>query len=544
MLNALTCGMIRARLLDGTVRGLTLPAVYAALAKDAIAAFPGLRAHQRHAWHAFLAQLGVIACHNSGRSTPPEDDRVWAALLRSLTPDSRNDEPWCLVVEDPTLPAFLQCPAPDGLAEYKSRVTAPDDLDLLVTAKNHDVKQTVMTEATHDDWIFALVNLQTMAGFQGRGNYGIARMNGGFSSRPCLGLAPAVGGLGAHLYHDMRGMLERRPQMRSEFPDYFDFKKGVDLLWLVSWSGSDSLDLRHLDPYFIEVCRRVRLLQMPCGRLSARTANSKKARVAAKHAKGVLGDYWTPWKRKDVSALSVSGSSFRYDRLVDLLLKGADYGLPPAMRVPRGSGSWQLVARGVAGERGKTEGYYERTDIAFGRRTAPLLGRPAESRRLAEVATAQLEEVKEVSGAMKFGIAVAASGGKPADQLGQADRRLATPYARRLDSVVDGLFFDALEQRFQAGDEQSRAHCRCCFVRNLIREAERLLQEAADSVPCPAILRHRARARSISAFWGKLRQPSGLFSDQSEIFTNKQAARTSGKEDPDAGHHAARSNVQ
>ena len=80
----------------------------------------------------------------------------------------------------------------------------PDDLDVLVTSKNHDLKQTMALDCAVEDWIFALVNLQTMAGFLGSGNYGIARMNGGFSARVCLGLAPVDGQMGAHLCNDIR----------------------------------------------------------------------------------------------------------------------------------------------------------------------------------------------------------------------------------------------------------------------------------------------------------------------------------------------------
>ena len=112
-------------------------------------------------------------------------------MLRALTPTFGDDEPWRLVVEDPGQPAFMQCPAPKGIEGFRRRVLTPDDLDLLVTAKNHDLKQTVALEGRAEDWFFALIDLQTMAGYFGAGNYGIARMNGGYSTRPCVGLAPA-----------------------------------------------------------------------------------------------------------------------------------------------------------------------------------------------------------------------------------------------------------------------------------------------------------------------------------------------------------------
>ena len=199
MHNLLTDPLLRARLSDGTVEALSLPEVYEVLAADRVDSFPALRPHQRHAWHAFLAQLGALALYRAGRGTPPESAKEWGSLIRGLTTDFGDDDPWRLIVEDPAQPAFMQCSTPKGLGDHRRRVIAPDDLDILVTAKNHDLKRTIAIEAMPEDWIFALIDLQTMAGFFGAGNYGIARMNGGYSTRPCLGLAPGRGGTGSAL---------------------------------------------------------------------------------------------------------------------------------------------------------------------------------------------------------------------------------------------------------------------------------------------------------------------------------------------------------
>ena len=88
-----------------------------------------------------------------------EDESAWRDLLRALTPEFPNDEPWRLVVDDWRKPAFLQPPVPVGVA-LKDEVETPDALDLLITARNHDLKQTVARRAAPEDWIFALVSLQ------------------------------------------------------------------------------------------------------------------------------------------------------------------------------------------------------------------------------------------------------------------------------------------------------------------------------------------------------------------------------------------------
>ena len=183
MFNILSEHVIRVYTADG-LHETSLPQVYAALVADEVGAFPALRPHQRHAWHAFLVQLGAMAMHRAGVNEPPADAERWAELIRGLTPDF-PDEPWQLVVDDITKPAFMQPPAssPDLEKDYKNVVATPDELDMLVTSKNHDLKAAAAAQAGAEDWIFALIDLQTMEGFGGAGNYGISRMNGGLGSR-------------------------------------------------------------------------------------------------------------------------------------------------------------------------------------------------------------------------------------------------------------------------------------------------------------------------------------------------------------------------
>lgn len=133
-------------------------------------------------------------------------------------------------------------------------------------------------------------------------------MNGGFSSRPCFGLAPPEGGAGGHLYRDLNAMLAHRAAFVRSYPRYFPVAGGRKLLWLEPWTGAEALALQRLDSYVIEICRRVRFVGS-FGQLSAITAASKATRLAAKTAKtakGDFGDFWTPVQRKDGKALSFS----------------------------------------------------------------------------------------------------------------------------------------------------------------------------------------------------------------------------------------------
>ncbi len=525
MFNLLNEPLIRTRLDDGATEAMSLPEVYAALAADRVQAFPALRPHQRHAWHAFLAQLGVLATRRRGGPPPPRTAFGWRKALRALTPETFDDEPWRLVVADPGRPAFLQCPAPNGLAAYRGRVTTPDDLDVLVTAKNHEVKQGAATAGEPDDWLFALVTLQTTAPYRGAGHYGVARMNGGFSSRPCVGLAPesgcgngAAGGAvrpGPHLFQDVEAMLATRDGLLDRYEQYPD--EGIGLTWLAPWDGTDSLGLQDLDVYFIEVCRRVRLHRTRYG-LEALTATSRAARVAAKENHGNVGDFWTPVDAKDGKALSLSSAGFRYDRLAKMLFDTRSFEPWPAVnRETTGPARWRVVARGMEAGQVRTDAYHERTDVVFDAATANALHQESERTKLAALMNLQLEEVSAIADALKFGIAVAKSGGRDGRDLKTADRRHAAPCPRRLDAVVDTLFFESIESRYRASSGE-RTAARRKFVRAMRDTAEVLLDEAITATPGRAMQRHRARARATSAFRGLLFRANNVFADDPDMF--------------------------
>ena len=177
--------------------------------------------------------------------------------MRGLTPDFPDNEPWQLVVDDITRPAFMQPPASseDKLTDYKSSVETPDELDMLVTSKNHDVKSTVAVASEYDDLILALISLQTSEGFSGAGNYGVSRMNGGLGSRPAFSVTPSTR-FGIHVRRDIVVLLERRDDLLDNAPMR---EEGADLLWTLPWDGTkvESLLLNDLDPLYIEVCRRI-----------------------------------------------------------------------------------------------------------------------------------------------------------------------------------------------------------------------------------------------------------------------------------------------
>ncbi len=310
MYNILNEPLIRMDKSDGSRVEASLPEVYAALMADKVEAFPALRPHQRHAWHAFLVQLGAMAVHEAGLAEAPRDADEWRRIIRGLTPEWGDDEPWQLVVVDITRPAFMQPPASSKTrqADFKNTVETPDELDMLVTSKNHDVKSTVAVAAAYDDLIFSIISLQTSEGFGGAGNYGISRMNGGLGSRPAFSVAPSTR-FGVHIRRDIVVLLERRDDLLADSPMQ---EEGIGLLWTKDWDGekAEALLLNALDPLYIEVCRRIRLRGGADGRLRAIRATSKAARINAKALNGVTGDPWTPVDRDGSKSLTLAAGGF------------------------------------------------------------------------------------------------------------------------------------------------------------------------------------------------------------------------------------------
>ena len=519
MLNLLTEPVIRMHKAFGAPVQASLPEVYAALMREGndVEAFPALRPHQRHAWHALLVQLGAMAMYRAKVDTPPDDAKTWTQLVRGLTPNFPDDEPWQLVVDDITRPAFMQPPAGSKEREkdFKNVVTSPDELDMLVTSKNHDLKSAVATRARVGDWIFALITLQTMEGFGGAGNYGISRMNGGLGSRPAFTLAPSER-LGAHVRRDMMALLKHRPALLAEFPMT---DRGESLLWTMPWDGTtaESLPVSRLDPLYIEVCRRIRLRVRADGTLYGVRTNSKAARIEGKDLKGRTGDPWVPVNRnRDGLPLTLAAGGFTYKRVTEYLTP-TEWEIPPLLQPTRGerssSDSMQLVARATVRGQGKTEGYHERI-IPLRPKTVRLFGRGGGTQELGDIARQRIEQVGIVQRILSHAIQVFAARGN-ADNVSPEHRALARPWLNRLDEIVDRTFFEDLQTELETDDDARRQDLRNQWLLNdnqsgVVDHARSILHDAEDSLPCPAMYRYRARVNAEGLFEGRIRGNSGL----------------------------------
>ena len=522
MYNLLTEPLIRYRQPGGTLCEASLPEVYAALMADQVEAFPALRPHQRHAWHAFLVQLGAMAVHRDGLADPPSDAEGWRHIIRTLSFDWPDDEPWQLVVEDITKPAFIQPPASTAEREkdFKNVVPTPDDLDMLVTSKNHDIKSEVAEQAGIDDWIFALITLQTMEGFGGAGNYGVSRMNGGLGNRPAFSLAPSDPSPGAHVRRDIRALLEFLPDIMLEHPGS---ENGHALLWTTPWDGTpaEAILLSQLHPLYLEICRRVRLQSGAKGNVFAVRTSSRAARIEAKTLNGLTGDPWALIDHRDKKGdkvLTLPAGGFNYKRVADYLTSG-EYDRPVLLRPTNeerhSPEPMELVARAMVRGQGKTEGYHERRIPVREKLMSTIMRRNSGALDdLAVISKERIADLGKVQRILSHAIQVFAARGDH-DRISPEHRERARNWLNRLDEIVDARYFEDLQDEFEA-DASQRIGIRHRWRLNdddrsgVINHARALLHDAADSLPCPAIYYYKARESAEGLFEGRIRGGSGF----------------------------------
>lgn len=481
--------LISVQLSTGEETALSLPAVLLALAEGTALEFRHLRRHQQHAWHAFLVQLGAIVAHRMERHDLSLSKDEWRHALHELSGDT-GEAAWCLVVDDIAQPAFMQPPVPEGtLANFRHASQFPDDLDVVVTARNHEQKRQLLAAPKLDHWILALVTLQTMEGFSGRSNYEIARMKGGYGSRPGLAFAPGLT-WSERFRRDIAVWLESRDGLVGESYGYAS-QGGYALLWTAPWDGKTSLSLQQCDPFFIEICRRVRITSSE-DQLTAHYTGTETRRLAAKERQGNTGDVWTPIAA-DGSALTIGPGGLSYGRLTDVLLTG-DFPHKPSLRVRDEDGNepifiGQVLARG----QGTTSGYHERL-LPIPRSVHRRLGDVAAVKELAELAQSRIERANSAKRRVLHPALCALLQGGATD-LDLRDKRTRR-WLDRLDRAIDGVFFEDLfnDADLPTDDAMKRWDERLHVLARL------QLSHAMRAAPVPGARRLRAQARAELVF--------------------------------------------
>ncbi len=476
---------------------LSLPQVLELLSRDSPDTnFTHLRPHQHHSWFAFLVQLAAMALLAAEEEKPEQDAARWADLLLNLT--DGDDSPWCLVTNDLSKPAFMQPPVPERKIDAKKwkRIYSPGTLDLLVTAKNHDVKAQLIHSAEVDHWCYALINLQTMGGFLGAGNYGIVRMNGGFASRPGVSFA-VTADWGSRFLRDVLILVKEHNSLIGD-PWPYPSKGGYRLLWMLPWDGKDSLELKQCDPFFIEVCRRIRM-KLDEDDLTAFGISTKVARISSGEIHGVTGDPWTPVIKEERKALTITVAGFNY-RLMNRLLFSGEFSFPLTWRRAGERGSMFLLASALTGGQGKTEGLHQR-QLSIPQRVVSMLDTRKGTDRLGKLSNRQIERCNQVRSKVLHRALCTITQGAPEGKLDFRDKRTG-PWLTVFDRSIDVVFFDRLFAQLDLDDESAD----CEWIRELVDLAEVQLDDALRTVPQSGLRRYRVSSAAKGMFYGMVRK--------------------------------------
>lgn len=525
---------IRTRI--GRSEKLTLPELLAAYSADRVDHLVSLRPHQEAMFHSFMVSLAFMAMELAGEANEgtglSTDTARWRDLLSGLTSDFPDDKPWQLLVDDITKPAFMQCPCDAAeVAQYTGLSSSPQELDVLVASKSHDVKPGKLGGFGVEQlelWVYALVSLHGDAAYMGAGNYGSIRKNGGYATRPHFRLA-FERGVGAEFSRDLRALFERRDTLTEEAA-----KAGVGtgllsassrLLWLRNWSASaPAVQLKDAHPMCLEVARRVRLVGGG-GVVVAKTAASKAARVATGPTLGVVGDPWVPLVRdakgdKAYNPQTQTGG-FGYRRLAPVLFDREAFTLPLLARPTKSemSKGGTMVAHALGRAQGGTDGYLSR-EVHFP--PAAMRRTVDEAAQLALRSQAYLQAASDMQGKVLRSALIQFVDGSDAPDWKSPDiARTVRPWEVAFDAKVDEVFFEDLLGSVAAerGDDEALLD----WARRLQSLAQELFERAVDSLPTRDRSHAFARARAQGFLRGAMaKRFPGLKAVDRNTSTNPQ----------------------
>ena len=432
---------------NGAVSRKTLPEVYAVLANNEVDDLPFLRPHQRHFWHATLCQIGAMAMINAGVTDPPESPSAWTEIIQGLTQERfPGGEPWNLVTEDITKPAFLQPGASTRAraTDYRKPLETPDEMDLPVGSKHHDVRECNMRRATPEMWLFALVARQSGGGYDGPKLYQASRMNSGTGNRHGFSITPSTR-WGPHVCRDLRSLAQKHHGREVKHL----------LIWTRTWDGTaeEEIPLHTLEPMalYVEVTRRIRLETDGKGNLRGTYATSETPRVHAREVKGMTQDPWTITETD--KAVTVGGTGFGY-RQVARYLDPDRYTLPELAEpgpADNTSDGMYLVARAVARGNGKTEGYHEKA-IPLRVKAAGMLRNRGQQAELHRIADERLKTVAEVQSILGHAVKTYLQNGESSGQTKKEHQKVISNARNKLNQAIEGDFWNHLQEELESED--------------------------------------------------------------------------------------------
>jgi CRISPR system Cascade subunit CasA len=504
MMNLLTDLVFRVRTPEGPATA-SLPELLALLGEDRVESLPGLQRHQEDAFHIFCCYLAGAVLVRQGEAAPRQSVAFWLKGIRTLTQQEgcEDDSAWTLIVDDPSKPAFLQPPSTDQATfdrEYKPRAMTPDALDVLQTARNHDVKSTRATAINAEGWLFALVSLQTTIGYMGAKTYGISRMNSGSGSRPCVTWRHGFR-FGARFLRDVKTIIEHRPTLLE--PPHPYHAAGKTLLWIDAWNGTTSLPLARLDPFYIEIARRVRMVKSH-GAIAAFSATSTATRIAADQMKGNVGDPWIPINRKTNGALTVSEAGLTPKLLRDLVFGDGELEPAAMQKEPQASSSGWMTASVFVRGNCTTDGFHEAAIRIPETAGFAIFGGGIQRDRLTTRSKKGLDLAKEIRSNLGSALFSLMEGGpsdinfdnrQVKDWVNSATTRFATNWSH--------LYFDWLWSTVDIPDDTDAIRP---WFNELRQLAQGTLDRAAERAPQRHGRSYRAKTKAQGIFFGSLKK--------------------------------------
>lgn len=495
-MNLLHDPLFRVRTEAGMMK-VSLPLLLELLGKNAVHQYIGVQRHQVDAFHVFLSYLGGAVLARKGDTETEQSAEYWHSGLLELA-GSAGASAWDLISSRLDGVAFMQPPIPPKSKSSASAET-PDKLDLLQTAKNHDVKQNRAARPYLDEWIYALISLQTMSGFMGKGNQGISRMNSGFGNRLIVELIRdrSPGKRWSDAVH--RLLVHRQEVLEQPF-GYSD--NGLVLVWTQPWDGTQQVELSRLDPFYIEICRRVKLTDDKDG-IRAHFYSSEKPRLAAKELNGVVGDPWLPIEmagKGDPKALTVSPRGLTAELMRRIMFR-ENLGLS-ALQSPNHDwvGPFWLAASVLVRGQGITDGFYEWEIMIPKERVKLLFGQIPQRDSLADLSKLAIAHAGTMQGRVLKQAVFALLQGGP-DQI-KFDHDVSdkwwTRYSRMFEQYWSEAYFPwllSIDEGFKPDVEERR------WIEILTNCAQRVLDEAEKSVPAHSGRKYRTITAMRNRFW-------------------------------------------
>jgi len=454
----------------------SLPRIYPLLQQDAVEEFVKLQAHQKQAWHCFLAQLGAIATEDRPM---PNSEGGWREALSALA----CREAWNLYTEDLSKPAFMQPPVPEEsidpfLDGDEIRQIDVTEYDIPSLSKNHGLKKNRITVSDAEHWAYMLTNVQTSDTYGGSGHKMSSRAVEG---RAFLATTPSLC-LGPWIMHDVKRMHRHTDAVTDRYG--YDLS-GFALLWTIRWG--EPLALSQLHPWYIDCCRRIRKGDVW---MAATTDNMR----VEEPSNGQTGDPWAPINANENKVLRPRDNTFRYDNLSSLLFTGG-YIRPPG---------FSEVDDGYIVFRAMPKDYTERTSIReriirfYNANSDDPFGSPDES-IIAEEAKYRVKKAGEAESILEHILlwllkdfdAYKENPGEEANRirdLPEYDRQVEA-----LHSAIDGKYFEQLFDAPNLKDEERWSSWESILV-TILQER---VQEAFDVAERGRYWERVAQAQSI-----------------------------------------------